>query len=1046
MLDNVIRWSVRNRLFVVVASALLLVGGSYTAWRMPVDVFPDLTAPTVTVLTEAHGMAPEEVETLVTFPIETAVNGATGVRRVRSATSQGISIVWVEFDWGAEVFQARQIVYEKLQLVANQLPEGVPPPVLAPISSIMGEILLVGITGDENVSAMDIRSVADWTLRRRLLAVSGVSQVIPIGGEVRQYQVLVSPERLAAYSVSLEDVLRAAEGSNTNASGGIYMERGQEYLIRGIGRVQDVSDIAQTVVATRAGVPVLIGDVADVRIGAGTKLGEASLSAQPAVILSIQKQPATNTLELTERIDAILAEIQRTLPPGMTIHSGVFRQADFIETAVNNVVEALRDGAILVVLILFAFLWSARTTFISLLAIPLSLVVAVFAMEAMGITINTMTLGGMAIAIGALVDDAVIYVENVFRRLRENRHLPAERRRGAFEVIFLASKEIRASIVTATFIICIVFVPIFFLSGIEGRMLQPLGIAYIVSILASLVVALTLTPALCAYLLPQARAMESEEDSWVVRHLKVIYAKTLAPALAHPKLVIAAGLTALVSALAVVPFLGRSFLPEFQEGTLVISALTLPGTSLAESDEIGHRIERVLLEHPAVAETSRRTGRGELDEHAQGANAAEIDVRLDLSEQSLERVLEELRLALAVVPGTQITIGQPIGHRIDHMLSGTRANIAINLFGPDLYELRRLGEEIRAVAETVPGTVDLALEQQADVPQVRIVMNRPAMARYGVTPKYLAEMVDVAFAGEVVSNVLLGQESYDLVVRFDESARGNIDRIREARFDTPSGSQVPLGALADVRRDAGPNAISRENVQRKIVIQSNVAGRDIGSVVEEIRDRVASQVTFPEGYYVEYGGQFEAAGDATRTIGLLSLVSLAAIFLLLYAEFSSARQALLVMVNLPLALVGGIFAVAVTGGVLNIATLVGFITLFGIAVRNGILLVAHYNHLLAARIPLREAIWRGSMERLSPVLMTALCAGLALIPLALAGGEPGNEIQSPMAIVVLGGLLTAVLLNMVVVPALFLRYGALTAAQLSPGAHDAEATIALEGA
>ncbi len=1044
MLDRVIHWSLRNRLLVVIASALLLLVGTYTAARMPVDVFPDLTAPTVTVLTEAHGMAPQEVETLVTFPVETAVNGATGVRRVRSSTSQGISIVWVEFDWGSDIFQARQIVNEKLQLVAGSLPAGVPPPVLAPISSIMGEIMLIGITGDRTVSPMEMRSVADWTLRRRLLAVPGVSQVIPIGGEVKQYQVLVSPEGLRAYDVTLQDVLAAAEGSNVNASGGVFMDRGQEYLIRGVGRVQDARDIASTVVTTRGGVPVLIGDVAEVRIGAATKLGDGSVNAAPAVVMSIQKQPNTNTLELTERIDETLAEIQATLPAGMTINRGVFRQAEFIETSVDNVIEALRDGAILVVLILFLFLWSFRTTFISVLAIPLSLVVAIFALKGLGISINTMTLGGMAIAIGALVDDAVIDVENVFRRLRENRHLPPDDRRPSLEVIFLASKEIRASIVTATLIICIVFVPLFFLSGVEGRMLRPLGIAYIVSILASLVVALTLTPALCAYLLPKAKALEGDEESWVARRLKSGYARVLGPALRHPKQIIAGAALVVVAAVAVVPFLGRAFLPEFNEGTLVISALTLPGTSLEESDAMGRRIEEILLEHTAVGETARRTGRAELDEHAQGVNAAEIDVRLNLEEHEMEAVLEELRAELTAVPGTQITIGQPIGHRIDHMLSGTRASIAMKLFGPDLYELRNLAEQIRAAAAEVPGTVDLAVEQQADVPQVRIAMDRAAMARYGVTPDHLAEMIDVAFAGEAVSQVLEGQESYDLVVRFDSTSRGTLERITNAHFDTPVGVQVPLSTLAQVRNDRGPNTISRENVQRKIVIQSNVSGRDVGSVVDEIRERVAEQVDLPDGYYLEYGGQFESAGEATRTIGLLSLVSLTAVFLLLFLEFGSTKQALLVMVNLPLALVGGIFAVVLTGGVLNIATLVGFITLFGIAVRNGILLVSHYNHLLAEGEPLEEAVRRGSMERLNPVLMTALSAGLALIPLAIAGGEPGNEIQSPMAIVVLGGLLTAVVLNMVVVPALFLRYGAETRAARSPDAEDAEPTLALE--
>lgn len=1044
MLDRIIHWSIAHRLLVVLGAAALLVAGTYTAWRMPVDVFPDLTAPTVTVLTEAHGMAPEEVETLVTFAVETAVNGATGVRRVRSSTSQGISIVWVEFEWGTDLFQARQIVTEKLQLVAGSLPAGVPPPVLAPISSIMGEIMLIGITGEEGVSPMEVRSVADWTLRRRLLAVPGVSQVVPIGGEVKQYQVQVSPERLRAYGVTLQDVLTAAEGSSVNASGGVFMDRGQEYLIRGIGRAQDVEDIGATVVTTRDGVPVLIRDVADVVVGRAVKLGEGSVNAGPAVVISVQKQPATNTLELTERIDEMLSEVEETLPPGMAINRGIFRQADFIETSVDNVIEALRDGAILVVIILFLFLWSWRATFISVLAIPLSLVVAIFAMRWLGISINTMTLGGMAIAIGALVDDAVIDVENVFRRLRENSHLPARQRGGVFEVIFLASKEIRSSITTATLIICIVFLPLFFLSGIEGRMLRPLGFAYIVSILASLVVALTLTPALCAYLLPRSRELDADEESRVVRSLKAGYARVLAPAMRHPKQIIVGAALVVAAAVALVPLMGRAFLPEFNEGTLVISALTLPGTSLEESDAMGRRLEEILLGHPAVLETARRTGRAELDEHAQGVNAAEIDVRLDLGEHEMDTVLEELRAELTAVPGTQITIGQPIGHRIDHMLSGTRASIAMNLFGPDLYELRRIAEQVSAVTQTVPGTVDVAVEQQADVPQVRITMNRLAMARYGVTPAELGEAIDVAFAGEVVGRILEGQESYDLVVRFDDASRGSLERIANARIDTPTGQQVPLGVLADVRNDRGPNTISRENVQRKIVIQSNVADRDVGSVVEEIQERVSEEVAFPPGYYLEYGGQFESAGEATRTIGLLSLVSLAVIFLLLFLEFGSARQAVLVMVNLPLALVGGIFAVLMTGGVLNIATLVGFITLFGIAVRNGILLVSHYNQLLAEGATLYEAVYRGSMERLNPVMMTALSAGLALIPLAIAGGEPGNEIQSPMAIVVLGGLLSAVVLNMVVVPALFLRFGPEPHAVRSPDPAEAEGALALE--
>ncbi|HSK20937.1 MAG TPA: efflux RND transporter permease subunit [Longimicrobiales bacterium] len=1024
MLDGVIRWSIRNRLLVVAAAAIILIAGTITAARMPVDVFPDLTAPTVAVLTEAHGMAPEEVETLVTFPIETSVNGATGVRRVRSSTSQGISIVWVEFDWGTEIFRARQIVNERLQLVGASLPAGAGPPVLAPISSIMGEIMLIAVTGDESVSQMDMRSVADWTVRRRLLAVPGVSQVIPLGGEVRQYQVLVDPTRLAAYDIELADVLRAARGSNANASGGVFMEAGQEYLVRGTGRVGSIEDIAATVVSVRDDTPVLIRDVADVQIGPGVSLGRGSANASPAVILSVQKQPDTNTLELTERIDETLTDIEATLPAGMEINRGIFRQASFIETAVENVLEALRDGAILVVIILFLFLWSFRTTFISVLAIPLSLVTAVFALKLLGITINTMTLGGMAIAIGALVDDAVIDVENVFRRLRENRHMPAAARRSPLDVVFSASKEIRASIVTATLIICIVFIPLFFLSGIEGRMLRPLGIAYIVAILASLAVALTVTPALAAYLLPSARAMDTEDESWIVRTLKAAYARTLDPVLRNPIPVMAGAGLLVLAAIAVVPLLGRSFLPEFQEGTLVVSAITLPGTSLDESDALGRRMEQIMLAHPAVAETARRTGRAELDEHAQGANAAEIDVRLNLEEHDYDEVLEELRVALTAVPGTQITIGQPIGHRIDHMLSGTRASIALNIFGPDLQTLRSVASQVEAAVAGVPGTVDVATEQQAEVPQVRIAMDRAAMGRYGITPGHLAEAIDVAFAGEAVSQVLDQQRSFDLIVRFAAPYRGSIEAIRNARIGTPAGGQVALATLADVRRDVGPNAISRENVQRKIVVQSNVAGRDVGSVVEDIRDRVSESVSLPQGYYIEYGGQFESAEAATRRIALLSLLSLAAIALLLYMEFGSARQTLLVMVNLPLALVGGVFAVLLTGGVLNIATLVGFITLFGIAVRNGILMVSHYNHLVREGVQLGEAVRRGSMERLNPVFMTALTAGLALLPLALAGGEAGNEIQSPMAVVVLGGLLTSLALNMVVVPVLYMRYGA----------------------
>lgn len=1023
MLNRIIHWSLTNRIVTLFGAAVVLALGVWAALSTPVDVFPDLTAPTVTALTEAHGMAPEEVETLVTFPIETAVNGASGVRRVRSSSAQGISIVWVEFDWGTDIFRARQIVSEKLQLVSLQLPSDVDPPILAPITSIMGEIMLIGMTSNEH-SQMEVRSAADWIVRKRLLSVEGVSQVVPIGGEVKQYQVRVDPEGLRTYGVSLQEVLEAAAGSNENAAGGIYRDSGREILIRGIGRAQNLEDIAQTAVATRGGTPILLEDVADVQIGPAPRFGTASVNAEPAVILSIQKQPNANTLALTERIEKELAAIEGQLPAGMDINPGIFRQANFISLAIENVIEALRDGAILVIVILFLFLWNLRTTGISVLAIPLSLAVALVVMKLLGVTINTMTLGGMAIAIGALVDDAIIDVENVFRRLKENRSLPESERRATLPVIYEASKEVRGPILNATLIITIVFIPLFFLSGVEGRMLRPLGFAYIVSIIASLVVAVTVTPALCYYLLPGAKIMEKEGESWVVDRLKGAYSKTLGIVLDRTRLVIGAAAVLIVATLAVFPFLGRGFLPEFQEGTLVISAVTVPGTGLDTSDEIGWRIERILLEHPAVVSTSRRTGRAELDEHAQGPNAAEIDVQLDLSEAELEEVLTELRADLAVIPGTNITIGQPIGHRIDHMLSGTRASIAVKLFGPDLYELRDLAERIRTTMEPIPGVVDLSVEQQADVPQLRIYGDRRVMARYGVTPGQLAEAVDVSFAGESVSEVREGQEKYDLVVRFNEANRGSVEAVRSALIDTPLGPMVPLDQLADVRMERGPNTISRENVQRKIVISSNVAARDVGSVVEDIQQAIDEEVFLPENYFIEYGGQFESARRATRTIAILSILSIALIFLILYQEFSSGRAALLVMVNLPLALTGGLAALFLfLGAELNVAALVGFITLFGIAVRNGILLVSHYIQLIGEGKDLRSAVFQGSMERLNPILMTALTAGLALIPLALGGGEPGKEIQTPMAIVILGGLLTSTFLNMVVVPALFMHFG-----------------------
>ncbi|MDP2984847.1 MAG: efflux RND transporter permease subunit [Candidatus Latescibacter sp.] len=1027
MFDKLIRLSLENRL-IVLASVLLLAGASlFIMVNLPVDVFPDLTAPTVTILTEAHGMASEEVETLVTFPIETAVNGATGVRRVRSASAAGFSVVWVEFDWGADIFIARQIVNEKLQLAESSLPKGVDRPVLAPITSIMGEIMLIGAQIDpdkkNDLSEMDLRSFADWTLRRRLLSVPGVSQVIPIGGEVKQFQILVSPEKLSAYGISLNEVFRAAESCNNNSSGGVYMDAGQEYLIRGMGRIRTQDDISRSVVTVRNGVPVLIRDVAEVRVGPAEKFGDGSVNGHPAVIVMVQKQPNANTLELTRRIEATIADIRKIMPPGILIDTTIFRQADFIQVAINNVTNALRDGAILVIIVLFLFLGNFRTTLISALAIPLSFMITILVFKFMNISINTMTLGGMAIATGALVDDAIIYVENVFRRLKENRQRPEIERLPAIEVIYKASDEIRWSMVNATYIMIIVFFPLFFLSGVEGRLLRPMGIAYAISILASLLVAVTITPVLCFLLLPNAKFTGNKGDSRVVTWLKHAYNSIMVSALRFPKSVIAGSIIILVLSLAALPFLGRSFLPEFNEGNLTLSAVTMAGTSLDESNRIGNLIENILLAHPEVKSTARRTGRAELDEHAQGVNGAEIDVRFELNGKKKEVFLNEIRNSLATVPGTNITIGQPIGHRIDHMLSGTRANIAVKLFGPDLDRLRSLAEQIRSQMAGIPGVVDLAVEQQVDVPQVKVDFNRDKMAVYGVSVEDMSETVDIAFNGEVASQVLDGQQNYDLIVRYDQRNRGSIDKIKNALFDTPLGPKVPLEQLAEVRYDTGPNVISRENVQRKIVIQSNVADRDLRSVINDIEDRISRNVSLPEGYYIEYGGQFESEQKATRVLVLLTVLSLAAIFLILYFHFKDIRSALFILTSLPFAFVGGIWAVFFGNGIISVASIVGFIALFGIATRNGIMMITHYRTLISEGLPFKKAIMQGSMERLSPILMTALSTGLALIPLALGGGAPGKEIETPMAIVILGGLFSSTVLNMIVVPSLYYLLG-----------------------
>jgi len=1023
-MKRIMQWSIDHHWIVIGLSALLFVAGAWTARQMPIDVFPDLTAPTVTILTEGHGMAPEEMESLVTFPIESAINGASGVRRVRSATAVGIAVVWVEFDWGTDIFMARQLVSEKLALVGGTLPRQVNQPVLAPVSSIMGEILFFAISSDQD-DPLTLRTIADTTVRRRLLAVPGVSQVTPIGGAERQFQVVAHPDALRANNVTLTELLDAARGASENTSAGVYTEGAQEYVLEAIGRVRSPQEIGETVVALRGDRSVLVRDVADVREGAAFKRGEGSRSGKPAVIVGVQKQPGANTIEVTGRLDRALDTLQQELPSGTTIDRRIFRQSDFIEVAIDNVVQALRDGGILVVVVVLIFLANLRASAITLTAMPLSLAAAVLALRAFGASINTMTLGGMAIAIGALVDDAIIDVENVVRRLRENHARPPAEQLPASVIVREATLEIRSSIVFATVIIVMVFLPVFGLEGIEGRLLSPLAFAYIVALLASLAVAIVVTPALCFAFLPSSASIQRGHDGWLTRVLKARFARLLPPVLNHPVPVVGAAVVLLVVAAVALTRAGTAFLPEFHEGSLTVQANTLPGTSLAKSDEIGTRVERILLSQPEVVATARRTGRAEYDEHVQGVEAAEIDVGLKETGRRRDELLAELRRQFATLPGTNVTIGQPISHRIDHMLSGTRANIAVKVFGDDLRTLRRLGENVRKAMQAVPGVADLSLEQQMDVPFVRFVLNRPMIARYGLRPGDVAEAIETSFAGATVGRIFDRGTAFDLIVKFDPATGADFDRVADLPIDTPTGAVVPVRLLADVRREEGPNMVLRENVQRRIVISCNVAGRDLGGVVRDVQAAITQAVPMPVGYRVEYGGQFESEERATQRLLALGVLVIAGLFMLLVLAFGRARDALLVMVNLPLALIGGVVGVFLSGGILNVATLIGFITLFGIATRNGIMLVSHIQHLMQEEgvVDLREAVERGARERLVPILMTAMAAGLALIPLALGSGQSGSEIQTPMAIVILCGLTTSTLLNMFVVPTLYLRFG-----------------------
>jgi CzcA family heavy metal efflux pump len=1012
MLDTLIRGSLKNRSLVLFLAVALLIAGGYTALHMPLDVLPDLTAPTVIILVEGPGMVPTELEAQATFPIEASMNGAAGVRRVRSATAVGVAIIWVEFDWGQDILRARQLVTEKLAQAAPSLPPTVKAPYLAPVSSVMGEILFIALESDRH-SPLELRTVAETVVRRRLMAVPGVSQVIPTGGEQKQYQVQVDPRWLREYELSMHDVEAALAAANQNSSAGFHVAGGQEYLIQGLGRVHTEDEIGGVSITSRKGRPIFVRDVAAVKIGAELKRGEGSHNGQPAVILGIQKQPGTNTLELTKAVDETLNDIQRTLPAGMKIERNLFRGADFIERALDNLTRALRDGAILVAIIVLLFLFNIRAALITLVALPLSMVTAVLAMSWFGFTINSMTLGGLAIAIGELVDDAIIDVENVMRRLRENK------RQDALEVVYKASAEIRSSVVFATVIVVLVFLPLLVLTSVEGRLLRPLGFAYITSLLASLLVALTVTPVLCSFVLPRAKSVLNGKEPWLSRGLKAIYEPSLRFALRAPIVVVGLALLLVGAAGFKLSTAGRAFLPDFNEGSLTISAVTVPGTSLEESNALGTSLERLLLSVPEVVSTSRRTGRSELDEHVQGVESAELDVRLQMKDRPKDEVLQEIREKTTLMPGMNVTVGQPISHRIDHMLSGVRANVAVKVFGDDLPTLRALAKQVQAAMTEIPGVVDLSTEQQMDIPTLQLKVNAANAARFGLQTGEASEMIETAYVGKEVSRVLEGQVSFPLVVRYGPEEKKSLEAIRNTLIDTPSGARVPLNAIADIREDRGPNFIMREFVQRRIVVQCNVAGRDLISTVRDIQSRIAEKVKLPQGYHIEYGGQFEAESQATRLLLILGSLAVLAMVFLLATVFRSLTDAMIILLNLPLALVGGVAGVFAGGGVLSVASIIGFITLFGIATRNGIMLISHIRHVMnvdGVSDP-KEAVMQGARERLVPILMTALAAGLALIPIALGRGEPGSEIQAPMALVILFGLLSSTFLNMVVIPA-----------------------------
>lgn len=1024
MLDLIIKFSLRHRLTVIIMAAIVLIYGTFVAFKLPVDVFPDLNRPIVTIMTDGHGLAPEEVETLITIPIETSLNGTTDVVRIRSSSGMGISIVYVEFEWGTDLFRNRQLVSERLQIAKEKLPEDITP-VMLQTSSIMGEIMFVGVTSPNGeVDPMELRTIADWVIRPRLLSITGISQVITMGGDLKQFQILLNSTKLQSKGLSIEDLQHSLSEISANSSGGFINLDKEEYLIRTLGRVQTKEEIENSYVGLHLGNPVFIKDIAEVKIGANIKRGNSSVNAKPSVVLTIQKQPSASTIDLTHKIEQELAILQKTLPKGVLIKSDLFKQAHFIESSIDNVKEALRDGAIMVAIILFMFLLNIRTTVITLTAIPLSFVVTALVFKYFGLSVNTMTLGGLAVAIGELVDDAIVDVENVFRRLKENKSLTVPE--NPLKVIYHASSEVRNSIVLSTFIVVLVFIPLFALEGIEGRLFAPLGYAYIISLLASLLISLTVTPALCSYLLPNSKSMD-HEDGKLVRFLKEWDLKIINFNLKHPKLILGFCATLVVGALCLIPLMGRNFLPEFNEGSATIGVASKPGIALPESNALGLAVETELLKIPEVQNTVRRVGRAEMDEHAEGVHWNEIDIDFKKEGRPRELVLKDIRAAIEkTAPQAYMNIGQPIGHRLDHLLSGVRAQIAIKIFGPDMSELRRIGADVEDQISNVAGVVDLQLEPLVLVPQLKVQVDQDSIPKARMPMGKLAVDLEKTLLGEFVGKVIEGQRSFNIYMKLDDESKDSPEKIGKVLLKIlPDGKRIYLGDVANIYQGKGPNMVNRENMQRRIIVSANSSGRDLNSIVTEMKNKIEKNIQLPQGYFIEYGGQFESQIRATRMLTILGSISMLIIFFILYTHFHSVILSIQVMLNIPLALIGSVVAIYMTERVLSVATLIAFITLCGIASRNGIMMITHYLHLMKEENEefSEKMIIRGSLERLVPVLMTALTAGLALIPLLMARGEPGKEILYPVAVVIVGGLITSTLLDIMVTPVVFFHFG-----------------------